>query len=513
MAKGRSKSKSKKSHNKSKKDKAAQQVVDEGAQTRVDPATMALLQQLATSVGSSSASQTGPMTRSALAKAANKSNKGTKVPVDSNSDSSSGSSSGSDSSSSGEEGEEEEIDFHALGRLAPRGGDDDGHSSSRSKRTHEDSDGEVGDDDDDGPPSPTRRKTTAAAQHSIVIGPRKEVVPRPSTSSRNSQLRASRTGAGQSTTATPSTISGPITPNQRTPSPDPDNAMNVDVTPFKKNKFNDSRPQTGHLTPPSGRIGKQAISQFEAMCMCQGGFLSSTVEIKLAVTCLSETLRRCRESEGKDSKYAHREIRFNQDEVYKESMISLLRKRLPTTRGTIRATAAGLVSASYGLGKYDSDEEVKTVIAKLLKHGAFTFLDPDNPVTSRNTVYRNPAIVDLIGQEWFTGPTSSAVRYHEIFKPMPIPLIALASTSLECALTDYLSGNVVPASSNPFLEGMYRPILKKHLHNLNMIAENSPDVMKALQTSLYSKCWRRTGLAVEEDDETLLEVFIDVSSL
>ncbi|KZS88770.1 hypothetical protein SISNIDRAFT_489800 [Sistotremastrum niveocremeum HHB9708] len=246
--------------------------------------------------------------------------------------------------------------------------------------------------------------------------------------------------------------------------------------------------------------------------MCEGGFLSSSVEIQLAITCLTETFRKCRELEGESSKYAHREIRFNKDEVYRESMISLLRKRLPTIRGALRTKAGHLIKAAYQIGSLTGEDAIKAHIAKLTTAGAYTFLDHNNPVNSRDAVYRNPAIIDLIGQEWFTGPTSAAVRYHELFNPLPLPLIALACAALECALKDYSSGTRGAATANMFQEPIYRPVVKKHLHNLNTIANGSPEVLKAIQSDIYSKCWRETSLAFEEDDAPM-ELFIDISQL
>ncbi|KZS88771.1 hypothetical protein SISNIDRAFT_489801 [Sistotremastrum niveocremeum HHB9708] len=238
MAGSKSKKKANKNRDKNKEkaaqQKAASQSTGPGTGGNVDASTMELLQRLVTSVGTagpSNIAQTNRVTRST--------SKAKQKVVDSGDDDSETSSSGSSDESSEEEG----LNLRDMGRLAPRTTDDDDHSSARSKRSHVDSDGEVLDDDDeDGPPSPTRRKITSAAQHGVVIGPRTEVIPRTNTSTRNSQLRSQRTGASSATT-TPSTISGPITPAQRTPSPVGDGPPNLEFTPFKKNRFNDSRPQ------------------------------------------------------------------------------------------------------------------------------------------------------------------------------------------------------------------------------------------------------------------------------
>ncbi|KAH7099433.1 hypothetical protein BKA62DRAFT_621452 [Auriculariales sp. MPI-PUGE-AT-0066] len=99
---------------------------------------------------------------------------------------------------------------------------------------------------------------------------------------------------------------------------------------------------------------------------------------------------------------------------------------------------------------------------------------------------------------------------------MPIGVLAIVATVVECGLHDWSSG-VLECKGNTFTTDEWSSVYKKHVKSLNTMKKVRPDMFAAWTRKLYMDCLETTkayaALGESEDDEIQDEEMADYGDL
>jgi len=180
----------------------------------------------------------------------------------------------------------------------------------------------------------------------------------------------------------------------------------------------------------------------------------------------------------------------------------------------MKAEITNLVQSQYGFGTQQSSEmhnNNTTLAHTLLTNMAFIYREPNFGGTPRHS-YQHPIIQEAINIIWFPNRDGDGVIFCEHFTPIPIKLIALALTLIECCINEWTSG--IYKVSN-WKEGDYKAVYDSHskllsdLHGGVALAQLRLDLLKNARIHVGTLFELLTGpgepragvlgIAVEED--------------
>lgn len=97
----------------------------------------------------------------------------------------------------------------------------------------------------------------------------------------------------------------------------------------------------------------------------------------------------------------------------------------------------------------------------------------------------------LIAQQWFDPAKKSSEGlgdYSAAFNPIPLALIALAATAIECALNAWRNGTLDKAA-NHFTDIDYTKVYKRHIKNLEVYEKKAPAACLQYRRQLWQDAW------------------------
>ncbi|KAL0565069.1 hypothetical protein V5O48_016965 [Marasmius crinis-equi] len=153
--------------------------------------------------------------------------------------------------------------------------------------------------------------------------------------------------------------------------------------------------------------------------------------------------------------------------------VKLIKNRDVWIRGRFKTAARSGAVSQFGFKiRIEEDVEIQDMkthnedlLAALKADDAFIFQD-FRDIDKPGTVYRNPLIKDVILEALYNNDSKSvgAAVQHIFGDLMPLPVIALATTAIECALDEYDEGLRRPQS---FKTDKYHTIYSHHIKQLN----------------------------------------------
>lgn len=128
---------------------------------------------------------------------------------------------------------------------------------------------------------------------------------------------------------------------------------------------------------------------------------------------------------------------------------------------------------------------------ELLRDMTFIYL---NPRTGRDP-YRHPIIQRAIDTTWFCNKDANGVVYHEYFSPMPVLVIALTLTVIECCIDEWSDGTRRDTSWD---DQKFQTVYDSHVSSLlyfqaHSLARNR-DLLYQLQCDLLRNAREHAGV-------------------
>ncbi|KAJ3557251.1 hypothetical protein NP233_g11791 [Leucocoprinus birnbaumii] len=112
-------------------------------------------------------------------------------------------------------------------------------------------------------------------------------------------------------------------------------------------------------------------------------------------------------------------------------------------------------------------------------------------VITPHTVYQNPAIIKTIQRAWFKTPTAFGTKLNDFYvsslegssdKEFPIPVIALAATTVYAALSMWSSGDFV---DHDFSADAYKETYDRHVHFFEETKKTLPLAFHDIMSKIY----------------------------
>ncbi|KAH9954064.1 hypothetical protein BC827DRAFT_80429 [Russula dissimulans] len=133
----------------------------------------------------------------------------------------------------------------------------------------------------------------------------------------------------------------------------------------------------------------------------------------------------------------------------------------------------------------------------LLTNVGFIYNDPNFGGTPHHP-YRHPIIQKAINITWFQNKNSDGIVLHEYFNPMPIQVIALALTVVECCIDEWTSGT---RKDSNWDELRYKIVYFSHISSLNDLRDHGQpqgeDLLAHIQHSLLKNARVHAGAPLE----------------
>ncbi|KDQ58870.1 hypothetical protein JAAARDRAFT_46540 [Jaapia argillacea MUCL 33604] len=242
-------------------------------------------------------------------------------------------------------------------------------------------------------------------------------------------------------------------------------------------------PNMGEQSPGTRALIKRANTIFHVYVATEEGFPSKD---EITTHSKGSFARAC--AELKRGTY---ETRL-EDATYANAIEKIVGSHTSQLQGEIKTKAQSLVPSAYDISSKADSIEIKKKISALLNKSSFTFSEP----VKRVGLYEHPIFAELIAQQWFKkrkrSTQADGLVYPQTFNPIPIPMLALVTTAVECALRDWEDG-VFKANVNQFSEDEYRPVYERHLKNLESNKSKAPLFWDKLLRSLFKDAWTHAG--------------------
>ncbi|KAF7795495.1 hypothetical protein EIP86_006657 [Pleurotus ostreatoroseus] len=182
-----------------------------------------------------------------------------------------------------------------------------------------------------------------------------------------------------------------------------------------------------------------------------------------------------------------RRVRYEKESQYSEYIGHVCEQRRSQVRGEVKTKAQALVASFYKLE--GSRVAIAERVKDLIHRKKFTFTIPEK----RQGMYGHAIFEHIISRQWFANASSDGCgRYSKEFNPIPLPLIALVATAVQCALLDWETGTNQP-HRNKFEYDIYAPVYHDHLDSLTKWRQNNLARCAARQQGLWTKVWQISG--------------------
>ncbi|KAG2114531.1 hypothetical protein DEU56DRAFT_933783, partial [Suillus clintonianus] len=149
--------------------------------------------------------------------------------------------------------------------------------------------------------------------------------------------------------------------------------------------------------------------------------------------------------------------------------IKMLLKRTSHVRGELKTKMRSLTRIFFGFRSSESRDVIRQNrdLAESLKNGSsFVFKD----WTAKTGIYKTDLLQDGINIMWFANRSDEGIVYNQYFNPMPIKVIALTLTVIECCIDEWMQG---VKEDIKFTALAYRSVYNNHLTSLQRFDERT----------------------------------------
>jgi len=132
----------------------------------------------------------------------------------------------------------------------------------------------------------------------------------------------------------------------------------------------------------------------------------------------------------------------------------------------IKAKIKHFVQSSYEFDTSRTPDSINRNASRaqaLLTKMTFVYREP-NFGRRPHYPYRHPIIQKVINITWFQDKDDDGIVFHEYFSPIPIEVIAIALTVIECCIDEWSDGTWKTSS---WSEERYKAIYRSHLNSLH----------------------------------------------
>ncbi|KAH7088669.1 hypothetical protein BKA62DRAFT_677635 [Auriculariales sp. MPI-PUGE-AT-0066] len=239
-----------------------------------------------------------------------------------------------------------------------------------------------------------------------------------------------------------------------------------------------SKPLLSGQSPKTRTIVRTASAEYRANTLCRTPFPDhegcSTTALKAFIA--ASTIH------GYDSRVER--VKTNAD--YEEVVIKLIKRNDTIVRGEWIAYARDIVSKWYLEEVISSKSDIKNWGDK---RADGTYL-----IEKRLGPYQHGCIIDIIKHELFHSHERAAVAEdtRDLFNPIPLPTVAFAATTIQCALMDWQTGTQ-DKSSVGFTSDKWSAVFDDHLERLEDMYARKPVIVDTWLTELWHECWDTTA--------------------
>ncbi|KAG1888853.1 hypothetical protein F4604DRAFT_1915917 [Suillus subluteus] len=180
--------------------------------------------------------------------------------------------------------------------------------------------------------------------------------------------------------------------------------------------------------------------------------LMLVIEMKLA-----------REAWREASNLAHLTVRLT------PSLVKMMTRRTSHVRGELKTKMRALTASFFGFRTSRSTVAIKQNrdLAESLKDGScFAFKDWE----TKRGIYKTELIQSAINNMWFANRSDEGVIHGRYFNPLPVELLALILTAIECCIDEWLTG---VKEDIKFSSAAYAPVYQVHLTSLRRFDERT----------------------------------------
>ncbi|KAG2086371.1 hypothetical protein BD769DRAFT_1681213 [Suillus cothurnatus] len=149
--------------------------------------------------------------------------------------------------------------------------------------------------------------------------------------------------------------------------------------------------------------------------------------------------------------------------------VKMLLKRTSHVRGELKMKMRSLTRSFFGFRSSDSREvirENRDLAESLKTSSSFVFKD----WTAKTGIYKTELLQDGINVMWFANRSNEGIIHNKYFDPMPIEVIALTLTAIECCIDEWLQGI---KEDIKFTATTYGSVYQTHLSSLQHFNERT----------------------------------------
>ncbi|KAG1761821.1 hypothetical protein EV702DRAFT_1038949 [Suillus placidus] len=165
------------------------------------------------------------------------------------------------------------------------------------------------------------------------------------------------------------------------------------------------------------------------------------------------------------------------------SGVKMLLTRTSQVRGELKTKMRSLTASFFGFRTSNSNNMIRQNrdLAEFLKDGAvFAFKDWE----SKSGIYKTELLQLGINVMWFANRHDEGVVHHKYFDPMPIEVIALVLTAIECCIDEWLQGL---KEDIKFTSATYGIVYHGHLGSLQHFDDRTAPykLLERIRTNLH----------------------------
>ncbi|KAG2096658.1 hypothetical protein BD769DRAFT_1335435, partial [Suillus cothurnatus] len=151
------------------------------------------------------------------------------------------------------------------------------------------------------------------------------------------------------------------------------------------------------------------------------------------------------------------------------SLVKMMTRHTSHVRGELKTKMHGLTASFFGFCTSRSIVTIKANhgLAESLKEGAsFVFKDWE----MKSGIYKSDLIQSGINDMWFANRIDEGIVYARYFDPLPVKMLALVLTVMECCINEWLTG---VREDIKFASVTYSPVYLVHLESLQRFEERT----------------------------------------
>ncbi|KAG2100247.1 hypothetical protein BD769DRAFT_1677083 [Suillus cothurnatus] len=174
------------------------------------------------------------------------------------------------------------------------------------------------------------------------------------------------------------------------------------------------------------------------------------------------------------------------------SGVKMLLTYTSQVRGELKMKMHSLTASFFGFRTSNSNSVIRQNrdLAESLKDGSvFAFKDWE----SKKGIYKTELLQLGINVMWFVNQHDKGIVYHEYFNPMPIKVIALVLTTIECCINKWLQGLKEDVK---FTSATYGTVYHGHFGSLQRFDERTAPyrLLKRIRTNLHDTARFHAGV-------------------